>query len=172
MSMDRKRFGAGILGGLLLGLIIVTTTAPSGGLFASFVPAVQNAQVSSSSITSSASIALSTSAAETTTSASSTAPYQSIPGANSSLTFTTASTSVSKSSSSQTGEPSNYGAGSSTPAARSNALSPSRLDNMEAQPLPLNGLVLLPVVVAIALGALLFRASNARGRAEEQPAAE
>jgi len=171
MSMDRKRFGAGILGGLLLGLIIVTTTAPSGGLFASFVPAVQNAQVSSSSITSSASIVLSTSAAETTTSASSTAPYQSIPGANSSLTFTTASTSVSKSSSSQ-GEPSNYGAGSSTPTARSNALSASRLDNMEAQPLLLNGLVLLPIMVAIALGVLLYRVSNSRGRAEEQPAAE
>ena len=166
MSMDRKRFGAGILGGLLLGLIIVTTTAPSGGLFASFVPAVQNAQVSSSS----ASIALSTSAAETTTSASS-SPYQSTPGTNSSLTFTTASTSVSKSSSSQ-GEPSNYGAGSSTPAARSNALSASRLDNMEAQPLLLNGLVLLPIMVAIALGVLLYRVSNSRGRAEEQPAAE
>ena len=170
MSMDRKRFGAGILGGLLLGLIIVTTTAPSGGLFASFVPAVQNAQVSSSSITSSASIALSTSAAETTTSASS-SPYQSTPGTNSSLTFTTASTSVSKSSSSQ-GEPSNYGAGSSTPTARSNALSASRLDNMEAQPLLLNGLVLLPIMVAIALGVLLYRVSNSRGRAEEQPAAE
>jgi hypothetical protein len=42
---------------------------------------------------------------------------------------------------------------------------------MAGQPLLLNGLVVLPVLVAIAVGALLYRASSAKNGSRE-PAAE
>ena len=183
MTMDRKRFGAGILGGLLLGLLIVGASVPSlSGTFESLVPAA--AVVSSSTEASSpTATVLSTSAASTTFTSSSSVVYTVAPGGNTSgivYSVSTSMTSASHSISSVTTSTQPVVQSSSGNAANSVAggavfgrVSASRLDNIASQPLVVNGLVLLPIIVAIGLGALFYRVSgNAKGRSQREPAAD
>jgi hypothetical protein len=169
MSMDRKRFGAGIVGGLLLGLLLVGTTAFSSGLSGTFGAALpQTVALQSSSST----VASTSTMVSTSVSTSGSIAYTASPGGNSATTFTSSSLSVSSVSSSvqTSGEYTNV-ISNGTPKSSAAQLSASRLDNIVSQPLILNGLVLAPLIVALALGALLYRVSSAKGRSEEKAAA-
>jgi cytoskeletal protein RodZ len=169
MSMGGKRFSAGILGGLLLGLLIVGGSGFATGLSGSFTAAVPNAESTSSASSSSTVLQLTTSA----TSGSSPANYSANGSATS--TATSVNTISSESSSTATQQTTNqtpqaqapwYGFFAASISGGTNGGSsqsaPSRLSAIASQPAIVDGLVLLPLLVAIFLGAILYRASSGK----------
>ena len=191
--MEGKRFGAGVLGGLLLALLIVGSTAFNGGLFGSFTAAVpvatQSAVTSSSTLISTSMTTEATMTGTTLSSVSSIPLTVSTGGANqvtSSASSSVSSVSASSSSSSTvdiissvTGATSSQtpaepwynflvSAAGFQPSSGSSQPSPSRLSAIAAQPAVLNGFVLVPLLVAVILGALLYRASGRRRSAESE----
>jgi len=190
--MEGKRFGAGVLGGLLLALLIVGSTAFNGGLFGSFtaaVPAATQSAVTSSSTLVSTSVTSEATMTGTTLSTMSSILYTVSTGeanqVTSSASSSVSSVSASSSSSSAVTISSVTGATSSQtpaepwynflvsaagfqPSSGSSQPSPSRLSAIAAQPAVLNGFVLVPLLVAVILGALLYRASGRRRSAESE----
>jgi hypothetical protein len=154
MSMSGKRFGAGLVAGLLLGLVVVGASTGFGftfGAFGSFTAAPSSNVVSTTTQTTYGKVVA---ASTTTVTLSSTAPsYTSI---NASISGVT-----------QPSSSANSSAQALFPSARSPSFS-SRIDSIAQQPVLTNAVVLLPVVVAILLGAMLYAAS-ARNRARESP---
>lgn len=168
MNMDGKRFGAGIVGGLLLGFLIIGASGFTFGLFGSFTSAStdQNALATISSSTSS--VTSSSTSAVTVSSSTTSSAYKvtGLTAGGSNQTVSSVSSSVSSlTSGSQTSQQPTYG-----PSAGSAQASASRLESIAAQPVAVDGLILLPVLVALLLGALLYRASvGSKGRSETEP---
>lgn len=159
MNMEGKRFGAGILGGLLLGLLIVGSSGISAGVFGSF-SAVAPAQVDKTATT----VAISSTVLLTTTTAGS--AYNNGPGT------TTQSVSSATTQQSTTEQPL-----TSSPdfaawvASGADQRSPSHLGSIVAQPALVDAVILLPLLVAVILGAILFRASG-RSQVAAEPGPE
>jgi hypothetical protein len=138
--MEGKRFGAGIVGGLLTGLLVVglaSASAFTSGLFGSFSASPADP------------VGQSDRSAATTTVAH-----------NETATNPLTNLLTTKSANSTTNTP----AGPALVAYNSHLgnaqSSPSRLNNITAQPIALSGFVLLPVLVAFNLGAILFLTSR------------
>jgi hypothetical protein len=141
--MEGKRFGAGLVAGLLLGLVIVT--ASSGFAFGLYGSFTSNAGVG---------LAPSTTAKSTTT-ASSQPQY----ALNSTLASNGRSTTTTT-----TGSPP-----SGADYATLNApVYSSHVANIAQQPVLTNAIIFLPVLVAFLLGAVLYRASMKRGGDDAQ----
>lgn len=152
MSMDRTRFGAGILGGILLGLFVVASTGlTTFGLYGGFAtpgPAGTSASNPKEII------------AQTSTSSASSTNSTAVPG----VTFSTATST--NTTTSQT--PSNYITDLTSALAPVSAQkSPSRLGNLLAQPALIDVVVLLPILIALLIGVALHRASSVRSRKED-----
>ena len=155
--MDGKRFGVGLVAGLLLGVAIVAASSglPTGSLYGSFGPAGQYSVATS---------ATSTSAVTATNSATSTYPIGGTilpPGMNTTKGIsTTTSTPV---------EAVNGGNSSTTFASLASSLSSlsSDVDSMPHQPLVSNAVVFIPIFVAFLLGAVLYRASRPKDEEED-----
>jgi hypothetical protein len=172
MSMDGKRTWAGVIGGLLLGLAIIGASGFTTGLYGSFGAVPENV-VSQSSVTTSVSTSVSTSVAVAISSSTmlststGTGQYTAAPGQNytssvSSSVSTSASSSVStQKTSSQPSTP------QLAAIFNGGAQSPSHLDNISGQPALVDGVVFLPLLFAVILGAILFRASAGRSRKTE-----
>jgi hypothetical protein len=160
MTMGGKRFGLGLAAGLLLGLAVVTA---SGGLGSTLSPSYfgsfrsGNQAVSSVTTTMTAVTILSSTAA----SSSNYTPGYPISSLNSSSGSVTSVTTTSTT------------PGSAAQNANNIAATPSfssHLDSIAAQPFLSNVVILVPVVLALVLGAVLYL-SSARSRrepAEEQ----
>ncbi|HEV2227293.1 MAG TPA: hypothetical protein VGR56_10885 [Nitrososphaerales archaeon] len=143
--MEGKRFAAGLVGGLLVGLVIVTATSGfTFGLYGSF-----------SSVNNNVGMQLSSETGAKSTSSTGSQPL-SPPSQNSSnSTFSTAGRSTTTATTS-----------SSPPVAD---LSPangvkfsSHVDSIAQQPVLTNAFILLPVLFAFLLGAVIYRASMKR----------
>ena len=145
--MHGKRFGVGLLGGLLLGLVVVASAGFTNlGSFATLSPASGSYEVGRAVTTA------------TTTSASSSTNASAGSVAVPPVASTSSSTSTAATNSSQ-GSTLNFaqaGIGQKN----------SNLDNIPSQPLLVNGIVFLPVLVAFLLGAILYRTSK-RGVPEQ-----
>ena len=167
MNMDRRRFGIGLAGGLVLGLlIIIGTTGFAPGLYGTF-GAIQAAQTQNVGVTSSST--------GTYTTVSTSTGYQASANTQESSSLTTNSVSSSVSSATNSSmanlQPSTTNNIFGALTGGSTHQSASRLDSIAAQPLLVNGVIVLPILLAIALGALLYRASGPKG-ATKEPAAE
>lgn len=142
--MEGKRFAAGLVGGLLLGLVIVT--AASGftfGLYGSFSSVSNNAGVQLSSAT----------GAKSTTTTGSQPVSPPSQNSSNSISYTSGSSTTTT-----TSPPPTADAGSA-------ALTPilsSHVGNIAQQPILTNAIIFLPVLVAFLLGAVLYRASTKR----------
>lgn len=193
MIMGGKRFGAGILGGLLLGLLIVGGSSGfATGLYGSFTaPGVQNAVSSmssasqnssssamTSSLTSSSSILYTMSSSTGTLSPNSSSNGSASSTVTSKSTLSSVSSSATQATTGQTSSENpapwysfNFASvsGSGAANAGSSQAAPSRLSAIASQPAAQDGLVLLPVLVAVFLGAILYRASSGK---KETPGAE
>ena len=144
MSMDGKRFGAGILGGLLLGLVVVASAGfTTFGAFGSLSPAA----VPSDNLERSSSQTIATSTMSATSS-----PTNASAG-SAAVPPTYSSTSTTSTNSSQDYVGLNF-------AQAAIGQKNSNLDNIPNQPLLVNGIVFLPVLVAFVLGAILYRTSK------------
>lgn len=140
MSMDGRRFGIGLAVGVLLGIGVV---AASGVLGASQVPFLP----SSASYTTKIDTVTTTSATASATSAQTGAGDSGTPGTtNGSSTAAETTTSGTSSLSFPSANPPS-----------------SRFASVASQPLAIDGLLLVPILVAFLLGAAAFKAS-ARGR--------
>ena len=161
----RARFGVGLGAGLLLGLLIVGSTAlyPSGQtantLYAPELPprGVAEPMTTASSVV--------TSISSVTTAATTTFAGPSVAGANSSYLFVTNSSIASLTNSS--GAPAGWTAsiafgsgGAASDHASQHALLASQVDNIGRQPLFLSVAALLPVVAAVLFGAIIYRVSR------------
>jgi hypothetical protein len=157
MSMSGKRFGIGLVAGLLLGLVVVGASTGFGftyGAFGSFTAAPV------SSITSQTTQSTYPKAAATnTTTTMVTSTVPTFGSSNSSVLAVTSTTSTANLTAAQALVPSHHVPSYS-----------SRINNIAGQPVLTNAVVLLPVVVAILLGAMLYAASS-RSRAKESPEA-
>jgi hypothetical protein len=164
VDMESKRFGGGLVGGLLLGVTVIllgTVAAGSSiGLFGAFSPA--SASVGQAKGTSD--VATYTLTYTTTTShglyqaGNGSAPS---PGSTNTTTIVTTVTTTFPA----------YYALSNSPSSVQAQASPSRLNNLAAQPLLAGGIVMVPVLIALvvgAIGAVLYRASL--GQKKEAPA--
>src|SRR5215471_9823731 len=151
MSMDGKRFGAGILGGIMVGLLVIGTTGLvtfGGALFGSF---------------SAANVTRGTDQTATaTTAASSTSSVPVAVGQPQGPTTTTTTTYAISTSTSANG---------STPASNAAAIfgfpvlgqkNSSHLENIASQPVTVDGIVLIPIVLALILGIVIYRLVSAR----------
>ena len=153
MGMESKRFGGGLLGGLLLGVVVVlvgtVAAGPTIGLYGSFSPAaasVGQAKGTSDVATYTLTYTTTTRGLYQTGNGSATAPGRT----NTTTIVTTVTTTFPV-----------YYASNLLSSADAQA-SPSRLNNIAAQPLATSRLVVVPVLIAIvagAIGALLYRAS-------------
>ena len=172
MSMERKRLGAGLVGGLLLGLLIVGSVGLTSGYvyglsgtFGSSASAVnQNEAASTASSVTSSTTSLGVYPISEST--YSTGVATSSPLGSNETHSVSSSTSQTQSQSIQEGStaPSAHGPVASLPQ--------SSLQSIANQPAVDNGIVLLPVLVAIMLGALLYRVSiGSRRRGDEEPEA-
>ena len=150
MTMERRRFGAGLAAGLLVGLgVVVTLSAFSFGLFGTF---------SSTASYPTAGLATYTAATSTTETTAQPGP-QPAKAANGTLS---ALTNLNSSAAMQTGT-------SYVPLAPATGASfSSRVDSIARQPILTDAVVFLPVLVALLLGALLYVAST-RGRPAAPP---
>ncbi len=155
LNMDGKRFGGGLLAGLLLALALVLGPALASGSLGAvggFSPGV---------IKEMATTATATEAATTS------APAYSVvgnPPPNSTATSTATSqtaTSTTSQSSTQTPEPL-FAADLSPPP------SADKLSNLPTEPPLLAILVLIPVLVALLAGGLLYRASKPRFSSKDE----
>ena len=175
--MEGGRFVAGMTGGLLLALVIVGTAGYTSGIIpTSSGSFAQNVSTSQSQSSDTRIMSASTTAAVTSTSGASAATGS----AQGSTTYTVispvmTSTVLSSSASSaktesQSTQPS-YGVPGANGGTASANLSPSRLDSIAKQPVLVDGLVFLPVLAALMLGALLYRASGrTKDNAEKEQA--
>lgn len=142
--MGGKRFGAGVLGGLLLGFMVIGSTGlPALGAFGPIL----GANASPSGLKDAGPVATTT-ASLTEASSSTNGSAAAIPSPPMAYTTTTTSASTSQNEASA-----NFGAASA-------AKRVSNLDSIPSQTPLLNGLVLLPLLVAFLLGAILYRASK------------
>ncbi|MDA4127128.1 MAG: hypothetical protein OK452_08020 [Thaumarchaeota archaeon] len=150
--MEGKRFAAGLVGGLLLGLVIVT--AASGftfGLYGSFTSVSSNEGGLLSSTTGAKS-------ATTTNSLPVSPPSQTSPNS----TFNTVGGSTTTTTTSPTPS-ADLGSAVNTP------ILSSHVGNIAQQPILANAIIFLPVLVAFLLGAVLYRASTKRrGEASDE----
>jgi len=150
--MEGKRFGAGLVGGLLFGLVIVAATSGfTFGLYGSFTSVNNNQGLQLSSATG---------AKSTTTSSGQPVSPPSQNSTNSTLYTSGRSNTTTTTSPEPTAD-----AGSVT-------LTPvlsSHVGSIAQQPIIANAIVFLPVLVAFLLGAVLYRASRkGRGDASEE----
>ena len=162
MTMDGKRFGAGLAGGLLMALVIVGASGLAGSsLSGSFSSGGGARLINVSATTSTTTVASVTSSPSTASSGTYTATTGTVlqpPGSNvSAMTTTATGTSTVNSS-----IPQGFGVelGQSTK-------SPSSLASIATQPATSTVFVIVPVLVALFLGAVIYRASRG-GRTEEQ----
>ena len=142
--MDGKRFGVGLVAGLLLGLVIVAASSGlSFGLFGSFSAASYptGGQVNYS----------------ITTAATSTTTAQLAPSTPRSSSNSTGSLVTSVSSTTSGGPWSNIIASLSTPPGPAYS---SRVVSIARQPLSANIVIFIPVLLAILLGAVLYVGSR------------
>jgi len=152
--MDGKRFGVGLVAGLLLGLVIVAASSGlSFGLFGSFSAASYptGGQVNYSVTTAA------TSTAATSTAATSTTTAQLAPSTPRSSSNSTGSLVTSVSSTTSGGPWSNIIASLSTPPGPAYS---SRVVSIARQPLSANIVIFIPVLLAILLGAVLYVGSR------------
>jgi len=150
MSMDGKRFGAGILGGALLGLLVVASTGlTTFGLYGSFTA------LSPAGITSTNAKGIT---AQTSTSTASSTNSSAMPAA----------TSYTSTVSTATQPPSYVTDLASAFSPVSAQKSPSRLSNLAAQPILVDAVVLAPVLIALLVGVALYRGSAKRGKEEDE----
>jgi flagellar basal body-associated protein FliL len=143
--MRGKGFGVGIGAGLLLGLLIVGVSMGGAGSGAFFTngSAASKTQISTPPTQS------------TATAAGQSNNSQGLPPQSA----TTASTTTSATTSNMTSAPANlYSVGGITFSNNG----PSNLDSLPQQSPAANALILVPVLVAFALGAVLYRASRAK----------
>jgi hypothetical protein len=151
MNMDGRRFGAGLAAGLFLGFVVIAASA--GASFGNF-GALGAPQTFAPSGTTS------TTTQTTMKTTGSSVPYdnnvtsQGNTAGNPTSTETTAS---SLSALTTTGQPQ----AAAVPSIVSFA-GASRLDNLANQPATVDGLVLVPVLLALVLGGAIYRASAAR----------
>ncbi|HMD78731.1 MAG TPA: hypothetical protein VKF39_01965 [Nitrososphaerales archaeon] len=166
--MDGKRTGAGIIGGLLLGLAIIGASGFTTGLYGSFGAVGENVATQSSVSTSvSTSVAVAISSSTMLSTSTGTGQYTAAPGQNY-TTSVSSSVSTSASSSVSTQKTSSQPSAPEFAAIfNGGAQSPSHLDNISGQPALVDGVVFLPLLVAVILGAILFRASAGRSRKTE-----
>lgn len=142
--MEGKRFGAGLVAGLLLGLVIVTASSgfayglngpPLSNPFGGVVSSVKSAATTSTSTSS-----------QTASPPSQNALNSSVNGAGRATTTTTTSSSPA--------------VADLSPA--SGVKFSSHVDNIAQQPILTNAFILLPVLFAFLLGAVIYRASAKR----------
>ena len=157
--MERRRFGAGIAAGLLLGFIIVFSATGSagflgGGLFGSFTS--NDNQVGKVAL-STTSTSFGTDSSVQTSISSTTGSYQATPPSTSGSNAT---------------NPASVGT-ATTPAFAFGpvlpAKSPSQLNSIASQPVATDGIVLIPILIALLLGAVLYWFSRS-GRTDEREA--
>jgi hypothetical protein len=161
--MDGRRFGVGIAAGLLFGFAVITAAGGLGSLStASFYP-VQGGLT-----------AITTSSATATVTQSSTVTRT----ANASIPAYVASGNLTNLSTSTTGATPNSAVSNAglknAASSAANGASPSfssRIQSIAAQPLSSDAVVIIPALLALLLGALLYRASNRSGKqpGEESP---
>lgn len=142
--MEGKRFGAGLVAGLLLGIVIVTASSgfafglngsPLSNLFGGDVSSVKSAETSTTATTSQPASPASQNALNTT-----------LNGAGRITTTTTTGSSPATADMGLTNGP---------------KLS-SHVDSIAQQPILTNAIIFLPVLFAFLLGAALYRASTKR----------
>ena len=147
--MDGKRFGVGLVAGLLLGLVIVAASSGlSFGLFGSF---------SAASYPTGGQVNYSMTTAATSTAATSTTTAQLAPSTPRSSSNSTGSLVTSVSSTTSGGPWSNIIASLSTPPGPAYS---SRVVSIARQPLSANIVIFIPVLLAILLGAVLYVGSR------------
>jgi len=154
--MQGKRFGVGIAGGLLLGLLVVAASIGPLGVLTSSSYSLQPAASGGSTSTS-------------TTSSSSEAQGVSY-GVNSSKGGVPSSVTTTTSVQTGSSSPANGGSsGQSTPETPGGGHPPvaSSLSSLATQSPTLDLLVVLPVLCALALGAIFYRSSG-RGQREKE----
>jgi hypothetical protein len=154
MSMGGKRFGAGLVAGLLLGLVVVGAATGFGftfGVFGSFTAAPSTNVASTTTQNNYGNVA---SASTGTVTTSTSAPMYVTNGTVAGVTQLTTSANSSRQ--------------VLSPSGRSPSGLSSRIDNIAQQPVLTNVVVLLPVVVAVLLGAM-FYAASVRNRTRESP---
>src|SRR5215470_5866637 len=143
MNMDGKRFGAGILGGILVGLLVIGTTGLvtfGGAPFVSLSPA---GGPSRSDQTTTA-----------TTVASSTSSVPLVDGQSPGPTTTTTYVMSSSTSANGSGSAANAAAFLGFPVlGQKNS---SHLENIASQPVTVDGIVLIPIVLALVLGIVIY----------------
>ncbi len=145
--MHGKRFGVGLLGGLLLGLVVVASAGFTSFAFATLFPASGPSYEVGRTVTT---------ATMTATSSSTNASAGSVAAPPVVSTSSSTSTAATNSSQGSTLNFAQAGIGQKN----------SNLDNIPSQPLLVNGIVFLPVLVAFLLGAILYRTSK-RGVPEQ-----
>ena len=151
--MDGKRFGVGLVAGLLLGLVIVAASSGlSFGLFGSF---------SAASYPTGGQVNYSVTTAATSTAATSTTTAQLAPSTPRSSSNSTGSLVTSVSSTTSSGPWTNIIASLSTPPGPAYS---SRVVSIARQPLLANIVIFIPVLLAIILGAVLYVASRRGAR--------
>jgi hypothetical protein len=149
--MEGKRFGAGLVAGVLLGLVIVTATSGfTFGLYGSFSAVSNNAGLVSSV----------TGAKSTATTSSQPPPSQN--GSNSTLSAigrSTTTTTTTMTTTTATTGPSPVGADF---ASATTPVYSSHVANIAQQPVLTNIIIFIPVFIAFLLGAVLYRVSTKR----------
>jgi hypothetical protein len=153
--MEGKRFVAGLVAGLLVGLVIVT--ASSGFAFGPNSSPFSNTAGGSDL------------AKSATTSTTSTSSQPASPPSQNALNSTLSSVSRSSTTTTSTTSPvpSASDHGGSTPAPQFS----SRVGSIAQQPILANAFIFLPILIAFLLGAVLYRASTKR-RADSSELAE
>ena len=169
MSMDGKRFGVGLAAGLLVALAIVGASGVGGGsLSASLTkggapyspPGTTTGSTTTSASTTAALVANETSNASSGSHAVSSTTVPQSGNTNASAVVTAITTTSISSSTQQV----NYFGPASQNA------SPSRLASIAVQPALSTAFVAVPVLVALLLGAVLYRVSvKARGEGAADP---
>jgi hypothetical protein len=164
--MDGKRFGVGLVAGLLLGLAIVTASGGLGSASVVFGPLSPShpgaAETATKTVTTKVLSATTLSTSSGGSPAYSVNPTNSTQGSVSNLP-----SSVSTSTTTSNGQSDLTFGGSS---AKSPSYS-SRIVSIAQQPLLSNAVIFVPVLVAFLLGAVLYRASrrNETDSVESQP---
>ena len=163
--MEGKRFGIGLAAGLLLGIAIISASGGMGSFSTVLVPA-SHSGVAITTTSARSAVTTMTSTASQTATAITTPAYGVVPGNVSQASTTSAGTTPSAAMQKAL---SNL---SSLSASGANGPPPSfssRVQNIPGQPPFANAVILLPVLVALLLGAIFYRASNRSG---EQPSEE